>query len=125
MFSLHTRIAAAISFLLITMFVSSACAQNLDQVKSRMLNRKPTLDSLKNQGVIGEDRKLDEAGLKSFNGRYDLEERSELDEDDLDEFDDADYLEELFYVSEHRRGSGGAEELEELFYMSEHRRGSG
>ena len=54
MFSLHTRIATAVSFLLITMLVSSVYAQNLDQVKSQMLNRKPTIDAFKNQGVIGE-----------------------------------------------------------------------
>ena len=36
------------------MLVSSVCAQNLDQVKSSMLNRKPAIDALKNQGVLGE-----------------------------------------------------------------------
>lgn len=54
MFSLHTRLTAAITFLLVTLLVSAVCAQSLQDVKTRMLNRKPTIDTLKNQGIIGE-----------------------------------------------------------------------
>ncbi len=41
-----------LSFLFL--FVSSASAQNLQAIKSRMPERKPTIDSLKNQGIVGE-----------------------------------------------------------------------
>ena len=54
MFSLRTRLTAALSFLLITLLISSVYAQNLENVKTNMLNRKPAIDTLKNQGVIGE-----------------------------------------------------------------------
>jgi uncharacterized protein len=48
-----------ISFMLvglsfIILFASSVCAQDMQAIKARMLERKPTIDALKNQGVVGE-----------------------------------------------------------------------
>ena len=54
MFTFRTKVATALSFLMITLLVSSACAQNLQDVKSNMLNRKPAIDTFKAQGIIGE-----------------------------------------------------------------------
>ena len=54
MLSLRTQITALFSFTLILLLVSTACAQNLQSVKSRMLDRKPAIDTLKGQGLIGE-----------------------------------------------------------------------
>jgi len=42
------------SFSLLFLLVSLAGAQNMQEIKSRMLNRKPTIDALKNKGMIGE-----------------------------------------------------------------------
>lgn len=42
----------SLSFLFLT--VTLASAQNMQALKSKMLNRKPTIDALKNQGAIGE-----------------------------------------------------------------------
>ena len=43
---------ACLSFLLL--FAFSAAAQNMQEIKGRMLQRKPTIDSLKGRGIIGE-----------------------------------------------------------------------
>ena len=54
MLSLRTQLTTLFSFTLIILLLSSAYAQNLQNVKSQMLNRKPTIDNLKSQGLIGE-----------------------------------------------------------------------
>lgn len=41
-----------ISFLIL--FTTIAYSQNLQQIKAQMLERKPTIDALKNQGIVGE-----------------------------------------------------------------------
>lgn len=41
-----------LSFLFL--FVASAWAQDMQAIKARMLERKPTIDALKNQGIVGE-----------------------------------------------------------------------
>lgn len=41
-----------LSFLFL--FVSFANAQNLQEIKGQMLNRKPAIDALKNKGIVGE-----------------------------------------------------------------------
>jgi len=38
----------------IFLFASSVCAQDMQAIKARMLERKPTIDALKNQGIVGE-----------------------------------------------------------------------
>lgn len=48
-----------VSFLLVCLsfmyfFASSVCAQDMQAIKNRMVERKPTIDALKDQGVIGE-----------------------------------------------------------------------
>lgn len=42
----------SLSFLFL--LASIASAQNMQEIKARMLNRKPTIDSLKDKGLIGE-----------------------------------------------------------------------
>lgn len=54
MLSLRTQLTALFSFTLIILLASSAWTQNLNEVKARMLNRKPAIEAFKNQGVIGE-----------------------------------------------------------------------
>ena len=54
MFSLRTQLTAIFSFALVVLLVSSVYAQNLQRVKASMLERKPTVDSLKNKGLVGE-----------------------------------------------------------------------
>lgn len=39
---------------LMILCASSACAQDMQAIKERMLERKPTIDALKDQGVVGE-----------------------------------------------------------------------
>ncbi len=54
MLSLRIQLTVLLSFTLIALLVSSACAQNLQSVKANMLARKATVDALKNQGAVGE-----------------------------------------------------------------------
>ena len=48
----HCYLIFSLSFLFL--LVSVASAQNMQEIKARMLARKATVDALKNQGVIGE-----------------------------------------------------------------------
>jgi len=41
-----------VSFLFL--FASSVCAQNMQAIKAQMLERKPTIDVLKDKGIVGE-----------------------------------------------------------------------
>lgn len=43
---------ACLSFIIL--FASSVCAQDMQAIKARMLERKPTIDALKDQGIVGE-----------------------------------------------------------------------
>ena len=54
MLSFKTQLTAIFSFALVVLLVSSIYAQNLQSVKASMLERKPTVDSLKNKGLVGE-----------------------------------------------------------------------
>ncbi len=54
MLSLRTQLTTIFSFALVVLLVSSVYAQNLQSVKASMLERKPTVDSLKNKGLVGE-----------------------------------------------------------------------
>ncbi|GAB4347073.1 MAG: hypothetical protein Kow0089_24640 [Desulfobulbaceae bacterium] len=51
---LRTRLPFLTAFFLVTIMASFACAQNLQAVKKRMLDRKPTIEALKNKGAVGE-----------------------------------------------------------------------
>ncbi len=48
----HSCLIFSLSFFFL--LVSIASAQNMQEIKSRMVNRKPTIDALKNQGFVGE-----------------------------------------------------------------------
>lgn len=54
MFAMQSRLAAFFGFVFIFLLVATACAQNLEDVKSRMVDRKPSIDTLKGQGLVGE-----------------------------------------------------------------------
>ena len=54
MLSLRTQLIAIFSLAFVVLLVSSAYAQNLQSVKANMLERKSTIDSLKNKGLVGE-----------------------------------------------------------------------
>ncbi len=41
-------------FALVLLFATAAGAQNLNAIKARMLDRKPTIDTLKTRGIVGE-----------------------------------------------------------------------
>lgn len=54
MFAIRSRITAWFCFLLLSLFAIAAVAQDLNSVKSRMLERKGSISALKNQGAVGE-----------------------------------------------------------------------
>lgn len=52
--SVNKYISAVFCFAIVLLMVSSACAQDMNAIKSQMVNRKPTIDGLKNKGIVGE-----------------------------------------------------------------------
>jgi uncharacterized protein YdbL (DUF1318 family) len=51
----HAKVSCLLFCLsLVFLFAASVCAQDMQALKSRMLERKPTIDALKNQGIVGE-----------------------------------------------------------------------
>jgi len=48
------RLSLIVSLSFVFFLVTLASAQNMQEIKARMLSRKPTLDALKDQGLVGE-----------------------------------------------------------------------